>query len=91
MNVRINESKLPGGKYALLRVEHTAEAIGKAWSDIFTAWLPDSGYQIDHRPVFERYMGMAQDTLVEPRTCEICVPVRPLELPSLHENRAVIT
>lgn len=72
----INERKLHGGKYAVLPVEHTAEAIGKAWNDIFSIWLPDSGYQIDDRPFFERYKGLSKEVKIEPVACEICIPVR---------------
>ena len=72
----INESRLPGGKYAIIPVEHTAEAIGKIWNDIFTVWLPDSGYLIDDRPIFERYTGTAKETKLEPEKCEICIPVK---------------
>ena len=42
----INEGRLPGGKYALMRVEHTFLAIENGWKDIFSEWLPDSGYRI---------------------------------------------
>lgn len=71
----INVNDLPGGKYAVYRVRHTAEDIGNAWNDLFTAWLPDSGYQIDDRPIFERYVSDIENKEI---TCEICVPVKPL-------------
>ncbi len=74
---RVCESRLPGGKYGIIRAEHSAEAIKKAWKDIFTSWLPESGYQIDDRPVFERYTGAAIDITIEPVTCEICIPLKP--------------
>lgn len=72
------EARLPGGKYAILSVEHTTKAIGKAWEEIFSLWLPDSGYQIDDRPIFERYMGTSSDVIMEPQNCEICIPVKVL-------------
>jgi len=74
----VNETRLPGGIYARFPVEHTAEAIGRAWEEIFSLWLPDSGYQIDDRPVFERYLGASVDLRIEPAACEICVPVKPV-------------
>lgn len=74
----INVNDLPGGKYAVYKVRHTAEDIGKAWADLFTAWLPDSGFQVDDRPVFERYMPGERDRETGGVSCEICVPVRPL-------------
>jgi DNA gyrase inhibitor GyrI len=64
----INESKLPGGKYAILCVNHSADAIAKAWNDIFSIWLPDSGFQIDSRPFFERYTGISKNTIIEPES-----------------------
>lgn len=72
----MNEAMLPGGQYAIFSVEHTAEAIGKAWHEIFSIWLPDSSYQIDDRPLFERFIGTALS--VEPDSCEICIPLKTL-------------
>jgi AraC family transcriptional regulator len=74
----INESVFPGGRYAVFKVDHTAEAISGAWDDIFSVWLPDSGYQMDSRPLFERYIGAAVDIKIEPVSCEICIPVKTL-------------
>lgn len=68
------EGVMPGGSYAVFPVEYTAENIQKAWNDIFTVWLPESGYQIDERPVFERYTG--SDVDIEPDFTEICIPLK---------------
>lgn len=71
----INENRLPGGQYAVIPVKHTAEAITEAWKEIFSDWLPESGYRIDQRPVFERYTGIGPGTELVPAACEICIPV----------------
>lgn len=71
----INETTLPGGKYAIFSLEHTAEALLKAWNEIFSTWLPDSKYQISARPVFERYTGSTVDVKIEPDFCELCIPI----------------
>ena len=71
----INVNALPGGKYAVYKVKHTAEDIGKAWNDLFSAWLPESGYQVDDRPIFERYINNIDNNEI---TSEICIPVKPL-------------
>lgn len=64
-------SELPGGKYAVFVMEHTAAALQKAWQDIFPA-LAGQGVQIDtSRPVLERYIPR----MVNAHICEICVPV----------------
>ncbi|MEM7737959.1 MAG: GyrI-like domain-containing protein [Deinococcota bacterium] len=76
LDKRINETTFPGGEYAVVLLEHTAEAINTAWQQIFSTWLPDSAYQLDTRPIFERYMGASNaDVTIEPATCEICVPI----------------
>ncbi|MFS0784270.1 AraC family transcriptional regulator [Bacillus sp. 1P06AnD] len=66
----VAETKLPGGKYAILMVKHTADDIQKAWGSLF-AELADRGYRIDERPIFERYT----EEMVSKHECEICVPI----------------
>lgn len=67
----VEESEFVGGKYAIFKVKHTAEDIQKAWSEIFSM-LPNSGFQIDDRPIFERYIK----EMVSNHYCEICVPIK---------------
>lgn len=67
----IRESELSGGKYVICKVKHTAEEIQKAWAEIFSA-LQNSGYQIDNKPILERYAG----DMINNNSCEICVPVK---------------
>jgi DNA gyrase inhibitor GyrI len=62
---------VPGGKYAVFIIDHTAEAIKKAWREIFSE-LSGYGYHIDAtRPIIERYAVK----VVNRHKCEICVPV----------------
>jgi AraC family transcriptional regulator len=70
---------LPGGRYALMRFEGSGAEIGDAWSRLFGVWLPDSGFQVDARPCFERYRP--EDLLSRPGqdfACDLCLPVAPL-------------
>ncbi|MGG0239187.1 AraC family transcriptional regulator [Bacillus rhizoplanae] len=69
----ICESELSGGKYVICKVKHTAEDIQKAWAEIFPA-LQNSGYQIDNKPILERYTS----DMINNDYCEICVPVKSL-------------
>lgn len=66
----VREDKLLGGQYAIYRVKHTQEDIQKAWDTIFVELLK-KGYQIDSKPMFERYYGEEDDV----DYCDICVPV----------------
>lgn len=67
----VNSGELTGGKYAIFTIDHTAEAVQKAWSEIFSE-LQKKGYQLHYtKPVIERYAIK----MVQNHTCEICVPV----------------
>jgi AraC family transcriptional regulator len=70
---------LPGGRYAVLRFEGSAEEMPAAWARLLRDWLPESGLQLDARPAYEHY---PRDATHDPHTgifsCEICVPVAPL-------------
>lgn len=73
INNSIGENELSGGNYVTFTVKHTAEDIQRAWTEIIPS-LQNGGYQIDNKPIFERYIGdMAYNDY-----CEICVPVKPL-------------
>ncbi len=74
----INEGRLPGGKYALYEIKHTPEKVLNAWNDIFSVWLPENGFRIDDRPLFERYKPSRVISDKLEISCEICLPVAPL-------------
>ncbi|MGW8113984.1 AraC family transcriptional regulator [Caproicibacterium sp. NSD3] len=67
----VNVAELSGGKYAVFTIDHTAEAIQKAWGEIFVQ-LSAQGQQPDvSHPILERYIS----TMIDKHLCEICVPV----------------
>ncbi|MFF2481030.1 GyrI-like domain-containing protein [Paenibacillus sp. NPDC058071] len=68
-----SEGQFSGGEYMVFEIKHTAEDMERAWADIFPA-LHSSGYQMDNKPIVERYRGKA---LIE-GYCEICVPIKRL-------------
>lgn len=68
---RISFGILTAGRYAVFTVKHTAEAIQKAWGDIFPE-LQRQGLIVDiTRPILERYAVK----MVRQHQCEICVPL----------------
>ncbi|WP_437813527.1 AraC family transcriptional regulator [Sorangium sp. So ce1078] len=73
-----NVTDIAGGKYAASAFIGDASAIGAAWDRLFAEWLPQSGYQPDHRPCFELYQGEFHDPKPNTFRCELCLPVRPL-------------
>ena len=67
----VREGNIDGGKYAVFIINHTADAVQKAWIDIFPELLRQ-GYQFDEaRPIIERYIVQ----MINNHYCEICVPV----------------
>ncbi|MGE5397497.1 MAG: AraC family transcriptional regulator, partial [Chitinophagales bacterium] len=67
----VREGNITGGKYAVFKINHTAEAVQKAWVDIFPELLRQ-GFQFDEaRPIIERYIVH----MVNNHYCEICVPI----------------
>jgi len=70
-NDYISEGSILGGKYAVFKIRHTAEAVQKAWFEIFPE-LFKQGYHLDEtRPILERY----RIKLINEHYCEICVPI----------------
>lgn len=67
----VDVAELSGGRYAVFTIDHTAEAIQKAWGEIFVQ-LSAQGQQPDvSRPILERYIP----AMIDKHLCEICVPV----------------
>lgn len=68
----ISRGKLNQGKHAVFELDHTAQAVEKAWREIFQE-LFRQGYEIDYtNPIIERY----QTKMLNSHRCEICVPIR---------------
>lgn len=72
-------ARLPGGRYAVAHFSGTSAHIEGAWTEMFRAWLPESGLQCDERPCFEYYPSDAKyDLETGIFECDLCIPVRPL-------------
>ena len=70
-NKYINLGKISGGKYCVFKICHTADAMQKAWMEIFSE-LSKRNYEFDdRRPIFERYAMQ----MINKHYCEICVPI----------------
>lgn len=67
----VSEGKVSGGKYAVFQVEHTGDALQKAWMQIFSELQSKNIFLDENRPIFERY----QFKMANNHFCEICVPI----------------
>lgn len=70
-NDYISEGSILGGKYAVFKIRHTAEAVQKAWIEIFPELFRQNYHLDEARPILERY----RFKLVKEHYCEICVPI----------------
>ena len=67
----VKSRTLDGGRYVTFLLEHTQEAVQRAWMESF-AVLEKHGYVPDiSHPMLERYGKQ----MVEDHRCEFCVPV----------------
>lgn len=68
----INLGEIIGGRYCVFfTINHTADAIQKAWMEIFLE-LSKANYEFDAgRPILERYALK----MINKHLCEICVPI----------------
>lgn len=69
---------LPATTYAIGHFEIDPSGYEQAWNAIFSGWLPDSGYQPDDSPSFERYLNDPETHPEKKHIVDICVPVKPL-------------
>lgn len=71
INSAMARGEILGGRYAVFTIEHTAQAIEKAWITIFLA-LSARKYALDtERPILERYTAHK----IKQHLCEICIPI----------------
>lgn len=67
----VQKGELPGGKYAVFTVPHTAEAVQGFWNSVIQVLQANGLAHRASSPILERY----QYALVEDGKCEFCVPV----------------
>ncbi len=67
-----------GGRYARARFEIDVDQYAMAWNALYGTWLPDSGYQPDQRPSFERHLNNPQQHPEHKHIVELYIPIRPL-------------
>jgi len=69
---------IPGGLFAVARVEIRPDQFGEAWDKLMGEWFPESGYEPDDRLCYEIYINDPQNHPEGKFVLDICEPVRPL-------------
>jgi AraC family transcriptional regulator len=72
----IGKQEIKGGEYAIARcIIKSPKEYEKYWDELYTNWLPESGYQPEDKPPFEMYPADCKtedgDMIVD-----ICIPVK---------------
>lgn len=68
-NVKLRQ--LEGGEYMVFQIEHTAQAVQKAWETYSIELEKSNVLQDTSRPMIERYAKK----LVDHHSCELCIPI----------------
>lgn len=67
---------IPAGTYAVYEFHDTIDKLAIAFKALFGEWMPQSGYEMDDRPVLEiNHNDPAEDPEGKSR-CSLCLPVR---------------
>ncbi|SET49596.1 DNA gyrase inhibitor GyrI [Lacrimispora sphenoides] len=68
----VHIGSITGGKYGVFTIDHTAEAVKRAWEEVFPHLFAESYIPDSSRPILERYKA----ELIERHLCEICIPIQ---------------
>lgn len=60
------------GKYLVYTYTGTIENLGEFYSEMFSSWIPDSGYEMDFRPQLELY----DDRFMRNGEFDIYIPIK---------------
>jgi AraC family transcriptional regulator len=77
-NKEIAFMDISGGKYAVFRFEGKSEAIAGAYKQLYSEWLPTSGYQPANQPCCEVYLKSPDWHPYGLFVMDICMPLKPL-------------
>lgn len=69
---------IPGGLYGVYRKTVGSGGYTEAWGELIRDWLPQSGYEPDARPFYERYVMEDDSVSCEEMSVEFCAALAPL-------------
>ena len=74
---RVSIMDIAGGKHAVYRFIGTADEIKERYKELYSDWLPESGYEPANEPCYEIYI---EEPKGDPMTfvMDICIPVKAL-------------
>ncbi len=72
----IEVREIPGGRYAVFPYQGPYANLGIVYDKIFSEWLPTSGCELRHVPIFEKYCNDPSRTEPEKLKTEIYIPIQ---------------
>lgn len=69
---------IPELKCAVYRFRGTQDEIEPMYQEVYSKWLPQSGYQPDNFPCYEIYIKNPDDDPEKKFLTDVCLPVKPL-------------
>lgn len=74
----IGKQEIKGGQYAIARcIIKDPKEYEQYWAELYTNWLPTSGYQPENQPPFEMYPADCKQESGD-MIVDICIPVKPI-------------
>ncbi len=74
----IGKLELQEGKYAVLHFEGKDNEMQKAYKELYSVWLPNSGYQPTESPCYEIYISTPEQNEKQIFIMDIYMPIKPL-------------
>ncbi|MEX0285581.1 MAG: GyrI-like domain-containing protein [Paracoccaceae bacterium] len=72
----LQESTLPGGRHAVLRLKGPYTGLPSAYEYLYGAWLSETGEEPADAPSFEMYLNSPMDTAPAELLTDVCVPLK---------------
>ena len=71
----IGVKEIQGGKYAVFLHIGPYDEVGVVYDAIFSTWLPESGRELRHVPMFEKYINDPSKTTPDKLKTELYIPI----------------
>lgn len=78
LSTPVEQTKVAGGRYAVLRYQGPYADMRSAYLWLFGKWLPQSGEELRDGPVFEEYLNNPRDTAPSDLLTDIYMPLQDL-------------
>lgn len=72
----IGYKTIEGGKFAIFKYKGSYEKFDDVYMEIYSIWLPKSGYELRNQPPFDKYLTNPEKVKPENNITEIYIPIK---------------